>query len=96
MGLGIHGEPGIRRVPLAPPEALLPDMMRHVAAGPWFRLRGEARRAVLLVNNLGTTTPLEMAIATKVGRAVGAGGSERWAGGAACCGTGVLGLLVTR
>lgn len=78
MGLGIHGEPGNRRAPLAPPEVLLSDMMRHLAAGPWFRLLGERRRGVLLVNNLGTTPPLEMAIATKVGGRVGARGGEGW------------------
>jgi dihydroxyacetone kinase len=56
LGLGIHGEPGVKRMPLQPAdeltETLLSTILQHV---------GQNRVAVL-INNLGATTEMELAI----------------------------------
>ncbi|MFE1601393.1 dihydroxyacetone kinase subunit DhaK [Methylobacterium sp. ID0610] len=60
LGLGIHGEPGIERIPLPP--------VRDLAARMTARFDGpvaSAERLALLVNNLGATTALEMQVLTK-------------------------------
>lgn len=55
LGLGIHGEPGARVIPLADAKSLVATMVSelqpHVPAG---------LPLAVLVNNLGGTTPLEM------------------------------------
>ncbi|EFJ46445.1 hypothetical protein VOLCADRAFT_62675 [Volvox carteri f. nagariensis] len=65
LGLGIHGEPG-RTKEYPPPAAgdLVRRMLVQLTRGPFFRLRAEGPRVVLLVNNLGATTPLEMSVVT--------------------------------
>jgi dihydroxyacetone kinase len=59
LGLGIHGEPGVRRVPIEPADALVEHLLRailaEVAPGP----------VVLLVNNLGGTAAMELAIVAR-------------------------------
>jgi dihydroxyacetone kinase len=59
LGLGIHGEPGVRRVPIEPANALVEHLLRailaEVAPGP----------VVLLVNNLGGTAVMELAIVAR-------------------------------
>jgi dihydroxyacetone kinase len=65
LGLGIHGEPGVRRGPLEPANTLvdhlLDAILTDLAPLP-------EKRVVLLVNNLGGTPTMELAIVT--GRAV--------------------------
>ncbi|HEX2571754.1 MAG TPA: dihydroxyacetone kinase subunit DhaK, partial [Polyangia bacterium] len=62
LGLGIHGEPGVRRAALtdaaAVTEQLLGTILRGAALG-----RGD--RVALLVNNLGATTTMELAIVAR-------------------------------
>ncbi len=60
LGLGIHGEPGVRRVPIAPADKLVDELLSQILSTQ--RLRGGERVAVL-INNLGATTAMELAIA---------------------------------
>ena len=59
LGLGIHGEPGVEQVAYETAhtamEMVLDKLRPHVAEGP----------CVALLNNLGSTTPLEMSILAK-------------------------------
>jgi triose/dihydroxyacetone kinase / FAD-AMP lyase (cyclizing) len=59
LGLGIHGEPGVKRAKLQPAneltETLLDQILQH------GRFDSENRIAVM-INNLGATTPMELAI----------------------------------
>lgn len=59
LGLGIHGESGVRRAELQPAaeltETLLAEILRH---GKF----GAEKRAAVMVNNLGATTEMELAI----------------------------------
>ncbi len=62
LGLGIHGEPGVRRMELQPAdpltETLLSEILQHGSFG------GEQRVAVM-VNNLGATSEMELAIVAR-------------------------------
>jgi triose/dihydroxyacetone kinase / FAD-AMP lyase (cyclizing) len=59
LGLGIHGEPGMRRADLQAAdelsETLLAELLKH---GKF----GDAKRVAVMVNNLGATTEMELAI----------------------------------
>ncbi len=57
LGLGIHGEPGVERIPLQPAAAIAEMMAERLAA----RLAPGADYA-LLINNLGAVPPLEMSL----------------------------------
>src|SRR5262245_19718965 len=59
LGLGIHGEPGVRRGPLEPADALVDRLLAAILAdlGP-----AAGARVVLLVNNLGGTPTMELAV----------------------------------
>ncbi|WP_267421302.1 dihydroxyacetone kinase subunit DhaK [Methylobacterium sp. GC_Met_2] len=59
LGLGIHGEPGVERIAL-PPAGELALMMAERLSGT---VTGD--RLALLVNNLGSTSALEMQILTR-------------------------------
>lgn len=59
LGLGIHGEPGVKRIPLRPADELTDELLTHITRT--LRLRPGERIAVL-INNLGATTPMELAI----------------------------------
>ncbi|KAG2493199.1 hypothetical protein HYH03_008619 [Edaphochlamys debaryana] len=62
LGLGIHGEPGRAvEAPLPPAGDLVGRMAARVAEG--MGLRQGSPRVVLLVNGLGGTPPLELALA---------------------------------
>jgi dihydroxyacetone kinase len=67
LGLGIHGEPGVERIPLAPADGLVERLLDPIfdalplAAGA---------RVVLLINNLGALTAMEMAIVARHALAV--------------------------
>jgi dihydroxyacetone kinase len=62
LGLGIHGEQGVQRVPLAPADALVARILQTIQAD--LRLQPGARVA-LLVNGLGGTPPMELAIVAR-------------------------------
>ena len=60
LGLGIHGEPGIRREPLLPADSLVDRLLDAIL--------GEQRgpgRVVLMVNNLGATPGMELAVVAR-------------------------------
>jgi dihydroxyacetone kinase len=62
LGLGIHGEPGVRRGPLEPADALVDRLLAAVLAD----LAPPAHaRLVLLVNNLGGTPTMELAVVAR-------------------------------
>jgi dihydroxyacetone kinase len=62
LGLGIHGEPGVRRGPLEPADALVDRLLDAILAE--VRL-GPGTRVALLVNNLGGTPTMELWIAAR-------------------------------
>lgn len=59
IGLGIHGEPGVRRESLRPADALVDELVETVCAD-----RGIAAgdRVVALVNGTGATPPMELSV----------------------------------
>ncbi|RDJ02312.1 dihydroxyacetone kinase family protein [Rhizobium grahamii] len=64
VGLGIHGEPGVLRREIASADELVELTLRTILADGKIR-RGD--EAVLLVNGLGSTPPLELAILARSG-----------------------------
>ncbi len=62
LGLGIHGEPGLKRTELQPAdelsEMLLAELLKHGRFG-------DSRRVAVMVNNLGATTEMELAIVAR-------------------------------
>jgi len=62
LGLGIHGEPGVKRTELQPAnqvtETLLAEILRHGSSG-------NEQRVAVMVNNLGATTEMELAIVAR-------------------------------
>ena len=61
LGLGIHGEPGVRRGPLEPANALVDRLLEPILA----RFADKPKRVALLVNGLGGTTNMELAIISR-------------------------------
>ncbi|WNG38513.1 dihydroxyacetone kinase subunit DhaK [Archangium violaceum] len=59
LGLGIHGEQGVRRVPMQPANALVDTLLATILED---REIGSGDRVALLVNGLGGTPPMELAI----------------------------------
>ena len=62
LGLGIHGEPGIRRIGMLPADEIVDQLLKNVAGT--LRLRSNERIAAL-INNLGSTTAMELAIVAR-------------------------------
>ncbi len=62
LGLGIHGEPGVKKAPLASADALVETLLSAIVAD-----RGLAKgsRVALLVNGLGATPPMELAVVAR-------------------------------
>src|SRR5271163_4290818 len=62
LGLGIHGEPGVKRMELQPAnqltETLLTEIITHGSSG-------NEQRVAVMVNNLGATTEMELAIVAR-------------------------------
>ena len=62
LGLGIHGEPGVKRVDLMAAnhltETLLTGILKHAKPGT-------EKRVAVMVNNLGGTTEMEIAIVAR-------------------------------
>ncbi len=59
LGLGIHGEPGVRRATIAPADSLVAELIDTIVRD---RVLGTGARVALLVNDLGATPPMELAI----------------------------------
>lgn len=62
LGLGIHGEAGVRRAPLAAADDVADQLLDTIVADRGLRV---GDRVVLMVNDLGTTTPMELAVAAR-------------------------------
>lgn len=62
LGLGIHGEAGVRRAKLLPADALVDELLDTILAD--LALPSDARVA-LLVNGLGGTPPMELAVVAR-------------------------------
>jgi dihydroxyacetone kinase len=71
LGLGIHGEPGVRRGPLEPADALVDRLLGAIVTDGSL---GRGERIALLVNNLGGTPTMELAIVAR--RAIAALGGR--------------------
>ena len=59
LGLGIHGEPGVERTELQPASDVTKTLLTEILKYGKF---GDDGRVALLVNNLGATTEMELAI----------------------------------
>jgi dihydroxyacetone kinase len=57
FGLGIHGEPGIRREKIKPAADIVAEICAQI-----FKFLPGGSRIALLVNDLGATTPMELSI----------------------------------
>jgi dihydroxyacetone kinase len=64
LGLGIHGEQGVRRGPLEPADALVDRLLDAIIDDARGRL-GRGVPIALLVNNLGATPMMELAIVAR-------------------------------
>lgn len=62
LGLGIHGEAGVRRAPMQPVEALVDTMLDTIVEDLGL---AAGDRCVLLVNGLGGTPPMELDIVAR-------------------------------
>ena len=60
MGIGIHGEPGRRRIPMEPADGIVADLLGPVISDLPFQ-RGD--RTLLIVNGMGGTPLLELYLA---------------------------------
>ena len=62
VGLGIHGEPGVRREALRPADDLVADLVDRIVTD---RQLGAGDRVVALVGSTGATPPMELSIVTR-------------------------------
>jgi len=62
LGLGIHGEPGVKKAPLASADALVETLLSAIVSD---RGLGKGSRVALLVNGLGATPPMELAVVAR-------------------------------
>jgi triose/dihydroxyacetone kinase / FAD-AMP lyase (cyclizing) len=62
LGLGIHGEPGVKRTRLQTADELTETLLAEVLKHGRF---GDEKRVVVMVNNLGATTEMELAIVAR-------------------------------
>ena len=62
LGLGIHGEQGVRRVPLEPADAIVDTILETLVSDRGLKA---GDRVALLVNGLGGTPPMELAIVAR-------------------------------
>jgi triose/dihydroxyacetone kinase / FAD-AMP lyase (cyclizing) len=60
LGLGIHGEPGVKRMPLQPANELTETLLTAILQQGKF-----SRQVAVMVNNLGATTAMELAIVSR-------------------------------
>jgi dihydroxyacetone kinase len=62
LGLGIHGEPGVKRMELQPADELTETLLTEILKYGKF---GDEKRVAVMVNNLGATTEMELAIVAR-------------------------------
>ena len=62
LGLGIHGEPGVKRMELQPADQVTETLLSEILQRGSF---GNERRVAVMVNNLGATTEMELAIVAR-------------------------------
>ncbi|HEY5820831.1 MAG TPA: dihydroxyacetone kinase family protein [Propionibacteriaceae bacterium] len=62
LGLGIHGEPGVRREKLRPADALVTELVDRIVLD---RKITAGARVVALVNSTGATPPMELSIVSR-------------------------------
>ena len=62
LGLGIHGERGVRRVLLKPADELVDELLTAIVSALPLH---QGERVAALINNLGATTAMEMAIVAR-------------------------------
>lgn len=62
LGLGIHGEPGVKRTQLQSADRLTETLLEEILKYGNF---GEEKRVAVMVNNLGATTEMELAIVAR-------------------------------
>jgi dihydroxyacetone kinase len=62
VGLGIHGEPGIKRTELQPADELTETLLTEILKQGKF---DAGKRVAVMVNNLGATTEMELAIVAR-------------------------------
>jgi dihydroxyacetone kinase len=62
VGLGIHGEPGVRREKLRPADELVAELVQLIIAD---RQLGGGDRVVALIGSAGATPPMELSIVTR-------------------------------
>jgi dihydroxyacetone kinase len=60
LGLGIHGEPGVNRMPMQPADQLTETLLTAILQHGKF-----SRQVAVIVNNLGATTTMELAIVAR-------------------------------
>ena len=62
LGLGIHGEPGVKRTHLQTADELTETLLTEILKHGRF---GDEKRVAVMVNNLGATTEMELAIVAR-------------------------------
>src|SRR4030095_5149429 len=62
LGLGIHGEPGVTRTRLQPADELTETLLTAILGHGSF---SQVDRVGLMLNNLGATTEMELAIVAR-------------------------------
>ena len=62
LGLGIHGEPGVKRMQLRSADELTEILLTEILKHGKF---GREKRVAVMVNNLGATTEMELAIVAR-------------------------------
>jgi len=68
VGLGIHGEPGARVAPIVTCDEIVEELLKVITSteeGRNYLPLARGQTVALMVNNLGSTTPLELASATR-------------------------------
>ncbi|KAJ2757075.1 Dihydroxyacetone kinase 2 [Coemansia pectinata] len=68
IGMGIHNEPGFETKKPQPADILIPSLVDHIVGSAPFKKAhpGRAGRIILMVNNLGATSNLELGLVTKL------------------------------
>lgn len=62
LGLGIHGEPGVKRTEMQTADQLTETLLAEVLKQGQF---GDEKRVAVMVNNMGATTEMELAIVAR-------------------------------
>jgi dihydroxyacetone kinase len=62
LGLGIHGEPGVKRMQVQPADELTDTLLTEILQHGKF---GKQKRVAVMINNLGATTAMELAIVAR-------------------------------